>query len=547
MRDDVVRVGSRQQLFLDDHVVDRMDGVGRQVHRPRRHPANPVLKPDRPWEVGGGGTYLYGGTVLFDEEDDLFKMWYRVAEAPVQGRDGQWHQPSGSYRACYAVSVDGINWEKPVLGSREFDGSTANNLLPPAEGGEEQLRRPNLIKDYAEPDARQRYKMLYMDDFGGQWGLSKAYSADGIHWNMNVGDRQVFEQGIAPNGVLFGWDEGNREFVHYHRKGGGNRERVDVDGRSVRRKHAVMRTSSPDFETWGDTTEVLRRGEADPPLWSPSHGMDLAGMQYTEDIYVGVIDTCTAFHVEDQPYDVSAEEWRVYSHMFAEYRTELVYSRDNRNWERLWPGWEFFPRAQWRAWDDKTIGMDRPIVYDDQILWYYCGNNLPLGVNTPDHPLYELQGQVVHGEYMGYSIGVATMRLDGFVSMDGHEPGGTLATRPLVFEGDRLVLNVRAPEKPFGSESSAGGPFARLDVEVLDVAGRPIDGYGAEECDTFTGDDLRHVATWRGNQDLGRLAGTPIRLRFHLRNAALYSFQFKGERDAPGQINLMAPGARGRP
>ena len=97
--------------------------------------------------------------------------------------------------------------------------------------------------------------MIYMDNFEGKWTLSKGYSRDGIEWRMNVGVSHAFEGPVAPNGVLFGWDPRRREYIHYHRKAG--MVHAEVDGRLVRKKHAVMRTASPDFENRGDTREVL--------------------------------------------------------------------------------------------------------------------------------------------------------------------------------------------------------------------------------------------------------------------------------------------------
>ena len=35
-------------------------------------------------------------------------------------------------------------------------------------------------------------------------------------------------------------------------------------------------------------------------------------------------------------------------------------------------------------------------------------------------------------------------RLDGFVSLDADATTGTVVTKPLVFEGDKLVLNISA-------------------------------------------------------------------------------------------------------
>ena len=68
-----VNIGQTRQLFLDDHIVEEARDVVWQVHRPRRHLANPIVKADQPWEQNGGGVDLYGGTVFYDEEDEIFQ------------------------------------------------------------------------------------------------------------------------------------------------------------------------------------------------------------------------------------------------------------------------------------------------------------------------------------------------------------------------------------------------------------------------------------------------------------------------------------------
>ena len=178
-------IGSTKQLFIDDLVVAASSNVQRQPHRPVRH-GPPVLEADRPWETDGGGVYMYGGSVLFDSEERVFKMWYR-ASGPISREHGaKGGEDPGGYRACYAVSEDGLEWHKPDLGAAEFGGDTRNNLLPPSADGMQFIRRPNLVKDYDDPAPARRYKMVYMDYVDGAWGLSKAYSPDGI----SVGDER---------------------------------------------------------------------------------------------------------------------------------------------------------------------------------------------------------------------------------------------------------------------------------------------------------------------------------------------------------------------
>jgi hypothetical protein len=536
-------IGSTRQLFLDDLLIERLEGCRRQFHRPVRHPDNPRIEADRPWEQGGNGVYLFGGTVLFDAEERIFKMWYRtsvVERRAEQRRAGG--TPDGGYRTCYAVSSDGLRWEKPDLDQVEHEGSTANNMLPPGTGGRGHIRRPNLIKDPGEPDPAKRYKMLYMDELEGRFGLARGYSADGIHWRMNVGRPVHFEPPVRPNGELFGWDPRIRRYVLFHPEG--RMIPADVDGRMVRNDFGLVRTTSPDFETWGETVEVVRRDASmDAERWNTGHVGVLSALLYTGDLYVGFLDTCATRHVEDVP----EERWEAYSVDHADHRTELVASRDGVVWTRVAPHWWFLPPGLWGTWDRELVALTKPIVHGDRILFFYSGRNIPCGSQTLGHFQHGLVHKVVDGQRLGWAIGLATLRLDGFASLDGYDPAGSVTTRPLRFEGSRLVLNARAPERPFagvpwmdaqtGRPSvpiAASGTWGSLAVEIQDAAGAPLAGFSAADFDAFTGDQVRHVASWRGRADVAPLAGRPVRLRFILRNAALYAFQFTPEGAAAG-------------
>ena len=121
-----------------------------------------------------------------------------------------------------------------------------------------------------------------------------------------------------------------------------------------------------------------------------------------------------------------------------------------------------------------------------------------------------------------------TQRLDGFLSLDAGDQAGVVITRPFVFQGDKLILNV-----------AAKGPVkvAILNLPAMEITGynvgltnrpkRPVTGYGIDDCDPITADSVRHVVTWKGNADVGNLAGQVVRLRFEMQNAKLYAFEFK--------------------
>ena len=108
-----------------------------------------------------------------------------------------------------------------------------------------------------------------------------------------------------------------------------------------------------------------------------------------------------------------------------------------------------------------------------------------------------------------------TLRIDGFVSVWGPLSGGEFVTKPLVFEGSKLVMNF--------STSAAGS----IQVEIQDVGGKPFDGFALPDCPEIFGDAIERAVIWKDGSDVSKLAGKPIRLRFLIKDADLYSIHFK--------------------
>ena len=93
--------------------------------------------------------------------------------------------------------------------------------------------------------------------------------------------------------------------------------------------------------------------------------------------------------------------------------------------------------------------------------------------------------------------------------------GGEIVTKPIIFDGGNLALNF--------ATSGAGG----VRVELQEADGTPVEGYTLDDCPEIYGDHLRFVVRWRTRGgDLRELARRPVRLRFVLRDADLYSYQF---------------------
>ncbi|MHC4688283.1 MAG: hypothetical protein ACYS5F_01395 [Planctomycetota bacterium] len=158
----VIDVG--RQLFVDDFLIEKTT-MKRTFHKPEYHPANPVLKPDKPWEHKSVGWFAapFSGGAWYDPADELYKMWY-----------------TGGFLAstCYATSKDGINWEKPKLDVQEG----TNIVLEPVAEGRRRVDTTTVWLDQNTKDPSERFKYFATEATEG-WGLTYRTSADGIHWS----------------------------------------------------------------------------------------------------------------------------------------------------------------------------------------------------------------------------------------------------------------------------------------------------------------------------------------------------------------------------
>src|SRR5262249_11543106 len=106
----IIPIDVGRQLFVDDFLIAKTD-LARTYHPTTFHPATPVLRPDKPWEMTAPNpcAMVFSDGVWYDPEERLFKMWYMAGLVKGTG---------------YATSRDGIRWEKPIL-----DVIKATNLV----------------------------------------------------------------------------------------------------------------------------------------------------------------------------------------------------------------------------------------------------------------------------------------------------------------------------------------------------------------------------------------------------------------------------------
>jgi hypothetical protein len=106
------------------------------------------------------------------------------------------------------------------------------------------------------------------------------------------------------------------------------------------------------------------------------------------------------------------------------------------------------------------------------------------------------------------------LREDGLVSLHAGATEGEISTRPLIYQGNRLELNL--------ATSAAGS----VRVEIQDPEGKPVPGFELAQCREIYGDQLSRVVRWGDQANVGLRAGKAVRLRFVLRDADLFSFRF---------------------
>jgi len=442
-------------LFVDDSIVLEKTAVTRRYHPFQKHPANPVLRADKPWE--GNTVYLYG-TVLPGEDGRGYRMWYH-------GFYG------GEYTNLYATSVDGLTWEKPNLGVRSIDGSPGTNLLFRRTP---QDHMPQVIANPDAEDAERRY-LFFNYDYGRTKpdnlisGYYLAYSPDGIRWTDAPRNPVMMDVGDVGNVT---WDARQKKFLNY------TKVFAPVDGY---RRRAVGYSATRDPETWMPAELILVPDKFDD-RWvtmdmQHTDFYGLSGFAY-ESGYIGFL---WIFRIVDGNND-------------GPLLVELVSSRDGINWVRQ--------------------EGDRPLLLDVGADGEWDDGM----VVTPNHPLVE--GDTIKLFYGGFggthgekgvpaAIGLATLRKDGFASLDAATEQGTVTTR--VLEGASGELRVNAAIR------------GELRAEVLDNANRVIPGYSLAESIPLAGDGIGLAMKWQQNVKLPQARGG-IRIRFALRDASLFSF-----------------------
>ena len=490
-----VQVGNRVQLFVDQMLVRESQRVAFTLHPAEKHPLNPLVKADRPWEVWNAELF---GTVLYDEEEKLFKMWYTA--------DGEGYFED-TYPTFYAVSQDGVHWEKPLVGTLECKKNIRHNAVT-------FVQQINVMKDNEDPDASRRYKMVgNVDTARPVKGYFTFVSADGLNWKQHgsvplAPIRFPSTPKLVGNGdnITAYYDRERRLYVAF--------PKIAAPVRGYYRRSYYMVTSK-DFERWSEPILVLAADERDdagslhraeevrPMLDVPDDPVRMRGEFYVVGFYP--TQSCTLSFISLFTLTNQARGNTLQHEGPSE--VQLASSRNLTSWERPFRT-PCIPRGKIGEWDRGFfMTASEAIRVGDEIWLYYHGTNYTHGT-----PVFHMNERTGRGTTVDGAIGLAKWKLDRFVSADGIGEGSSLTTVPIVFSGERLEINAHI--------DSPG----ELRVEILDAASRRIPDFDLSE--PMKGDDLRHPIRWKDG-NLSKLRGRPVTLKFHLKGAELYSFAFR--------------------
>lgn len=379
---DPINIGSRWELFVDEHLVAGKTGVTLKLHEPVKREV--VLTTDRPWE---GPTCAYFSVI---QDGGKVLMYYRGSSG---GPDHSIDQVT-----CVVESTDGIHFTRPILGLIEAGGTKDNNVI--WRGVESHNFSPFLD---ANPKAKpeERYKALGgVKQPGKNWhqgatpgGLYAFASADGIHWTK-MKDDPVITKGAFDSQNLAFYDTTRDRYVCFSR----------IFSNNVR---AVQSNTSVDFLSWTDG--VPHRYAEGVPM---------------EHFYTSATVPCpTAPHLFlSFPKRYVTDRKKVPDHE-AGGVSDAVFmsSRDGVKWDRPFLEAWVRPGPDLKNWTDRNNMTANGIVETGKGEW----------------SLYISE----HYRHDDHRIRRLSVRKQGFASMHGDAKGGNFTTKPIVVSGSKLFLN----------------------------------------------------------------------------------------------------------
>ena len=311
----------------------------------------------------------------------------------------------------------------------------------------------------------EKYKAIASGGLNNKPVLLAFVSSDGYNWKQSA-DKPILTDGMFDSQNLAFWDTQRNEYVCYFR-----------DFRDGMRD--VKRSTSKDFVNWTKPEWLNYTGAPQRDLYTNTV------QPYPRAPYLYVSFPKRFFPnrkvVQSHPHQGTSDG-------------AFMSSRDGLNFN-VWSEAFMRPGQDMENWTDRNT----------MAVWGI------LQLNPKEMSIYYSR----HYQHPSSHISRMTIRTDGFASVHAGGNAGTMITKPFIFDGKNLVINYA---------SSAGGGVR---LEVQDAEGKPITGFELDSCPVIYGDEIEHAVTWKSGGDLSALAGKPVRLKFELTDADLYSIRFR--------------------
>ena len=473
----------------------------------RPDPANPLIEPKYPWDMGCPFSH---GTVLKDPIDGFYKAWYLSTPPHVNDR-----------QLTYAVSEDGVRWVRPELDIYPCDGHEKTNILLGSRMGGQTSQVSVFIHPEAEPD--RRYEMFcYRDPLYYRWrtpgygcpehriaglplpeghthhyyGLYRHWSRDGLHWTPvsppiagSEDTKQVYggKPFCSSDGLAVFQLRDGRYVVHNKVEipaVPGGHVKYDVAAGKCR---TLARRESADGITWGDTYEnIVTPDYLDP---ADTQFMELMMNDYND----GFIAVATVYHTWEGTIDL-----------------QLAGSPDGHTWWRPVRR----PCVSLAPLGDIGGGMLWPmrgfVIDGDKTHLYYAGlRGLHSDIYSDVPGCSAFDGALCRATW-------TTGRLWGAIHHSGNDQPAWLTRLPEPVGGKTLIINTRTRGR------------GKVEAELLNISDQgevtPIEGYTREDCIAFAGDETRATLRWK---DHDRAAVERAGLRLILTDAILYGFEWR--------------------
>ncbi len=455
---DVVDIDVGRQLFVDDFLIERTS-LTFTPHKAEPYAGNPLF-------VYSGNTFRtkHGG-IFYNAEKERYDLFWN----------------SGS-NLMYLASEDGIEWFTPAafsvldFGVSGAYGSVVYNSTP-----DENNPRYLCVIRYANGKWEEITRAFGEKFDPEHLPTDIYYSSNGMGWKRLTSDGPTC---------------GDATTVIYNPF----RERYIF---SLRRSYSYVGRAR-DYAECADILSIKDFSALDTVFWLRADEADLRDPDYpdfTPELYsVSAVAYESIMLGAFQIYLGPSNEDANATGIPKVTNINLAFSRDGFHYSRADREPIIESSKQAGAWDRGYLHQLNSVcvIVGDELRFYYSGF---AGDETK-------AGQGTSGSMANAGLGYATMRRDGFVSLDGT---GEVVTRLMRFDevNDRLFINAKAKS---------------IRAEIRDADGKVIPGFSLDECIPFSGDSTCEELKFTGGADLGALKGQDFSVRFVVEEGEFYAF-----------------------